>query len=156
MKKLFPITGLRVAIVLIFAVSCSEPAEKEDNSVLLQTEFAEDTPEAGGKTDVENAIEAAKAIIDARNDILDTKRRRDSTRLARREKMFAYQLGLSFRNKQLAIEAYKRLSDAEGVRVLKKSKKEYLLIKFDDRDEDLLKAELENYIDENGDEATGQ
>jgi hypothetical protein len=142
---------LYFAVTMILA-SCMDTTEKEDNSVFVETDTA---TEAREETEVETAVRNAKVIINAGQELIDKKRRRDSIRMAGREKMFAYQLGFIIKEKSGAVEAYKRLNDTKGVFILKKGKHKYLLVKFEDKDEMVLLDELDDYIAEHGDEITG-
>lgn len=158
-------------LILFFLFqSCStqvdNPPPKEDNSVVVYenpnqsnntaTDVISDTSvsiEIGGEeielTEIEEGVETiinvTQTIVEAGNDMLEAKRRKDSIKLSQREKMFVYQLGIPFKNTKQLLEAYENFSDKEGVCVFKKSHKEYLLIKYQSKSEEDLDKELDDY-----------
>lgn len=148
-------------------VSCSEAPPKEDQlsettlliadqtETLEQPENIEDTS-ADIQSDIELVIEKSEVIFDMGKELIENKRRKDSVLLSKREKMYAYQLGAPLKHEKLVIEAYQKLSDTKGVCVLKKSRKEYLLVKYENKEEDVLDYELEEYKQEHADEVIGE
>ena len=167
-------------IFLLSMLACSESKPKEDSAMvvdsqpenmstkqdtsnLIEIATNENSEEANGSetdnagtSDVEETIEAGKQIIEAGKELMDEKRKNDSIRLSKREKMFAYQLGLPIENEKLVIEAYEKLSDIQGVYALKKSRNEYILIKYEDKDEEKMDEELTDYKSQHATEVIGE
>lgn len=160
MRRVQNIVFYALAVFFLF-LRCSDPVEKEDTSILVS--HSPGSLDAGGegvspeaqKADVETVMEAGQAIISAGQQLIGAKRKRDSIQLAGREKMFAYQLGLPAGSEKLVAEAYVKLSDREGVCVFKKPGNEFLLIKYEAKNEEELQAGLEEYRSERGHEVTG-
>lgn len=129
--------------------------EDPDTSVSIRIggeEVALEDIEAG----VETAIDITKTIADATNELLESKRRKDSVKLSLREKMFAYRLGVSVKNEKLVLEAYSNLSDKEGVFAFKRGRREYFLVKYQDKSEEDLDRELNDYKEEHSGEVIGE
>ncbi|MCC6372972.1 MAG: hypothetical protein IT236_18360 [Bacteroidia bacterium] len=136
--------------------SCTEDSPKEDTSITVDTtNYETSLADSTSKSRVQEIIADGMAIIDAKNELLERKRKNDSIRLSRREKMFAYQLGLPLKNEKLLMEAFEKLSDPTSVYALKKSNTEYLLVKFEDKSEEDLDTELDAYKAEHADEVIG-
>ena len=157
-------------ILVCLFQSCTAPVDdplpKEEDAVVVREELKQlDNHSTGENIDtsttihigraevelgeveegVEAAIDITQTIVEAGTEMLDAKRRNDSIKLSRREKMFAYQLGIPCRNEKLILDAYKNLTDKEGVYVFKKSRKEYLLVKYQSKSEGDLDKELVEY-----------
>jgi hypothetical protein len=163
------IINLKVMLLACFTfLSCNESPPKEDTSITLDTTsiipysldtlladevvpLADTTPQ----TVVEEIIEDGKLILEAGKELLNEKRKNDSIRLSKREKMYAYQLGLPCKNQKLLLEAYKKLSDLQSVYALKKDRNEYLLVKYEDKSEEQLCAELDTYKEAHANEIIG-
>lgn len=162
--------NLAFMVLYCFSQSCTtpvnDPLPKENNSTVAQEEWKEprdyninddvdsssisyvsdaDVELSNVEKDIETAVEITQTIVEAGNEILDTKRRKDSLKLSRKGKMLAYQLGVSFKNEKLALKAYSELNDKEYVCVFKRGRKEYLLVKCLNRSETEFDEELEAY-----------
>lgn len=149
---------IKIVMSCALLQSCSDSVPKSDQSTVVKTNRKEDQKEPNEKTKSQTQviIDAGTTILEPGADLLNKKRKNDSIRLAKREKMFAYQLGVPLKSEKLVIEAYAKLSDVEGVCVLKKSRNEYLLIKYEDKSEKLLDEDLENYKSEHTGEIMGE
>jgi hypothetical protein len=158
-------------IGLLLIAACSEPkaeksepkAEKEEvntgfEDTKIEKEESAHPALANSIADVgiDETIEAAGKIVDAGKNLVEAKRKNDSILESKREKMFAYQLGVPMKSKDQVVEAYEKLSDTKGVYVLKKSRKEYVLVKYEDKPESQVDEELQDYKDDHAEEVIGE
>lgn len=148
---------------LSLLAACNQPkAEKEidngmDDTKTEQTNGPRLTMAGNiGEVGVDESIDAARKLVAERRDMVNAKRKNDSIQLSKREKMFAYQLGVPMKTTKLVLEAYERLSDTKNVFALKRSKKEYILVKYDGKSESQVDNELESYIELHADEVIGE
>jgi hypothetical protein len=157
---------LCLTLIYLCLVACENEIPKEDISTLLDslskndsTVFSiKETPiqDTTVKTDVETMVDESKRILETIQELAEIKRKNDSIKLAKREKKFAYQLGLPLKSEKLVREAYENLTNTEGVRVLKKSRHEYLLILYEGKDEATIDEELEQCKEDYGSEVIGE
>jgi hypothetical protein len=155
MKIVHPIYSF---LLVIGAMACSDPPQRQDTSTVVHSEPKEEKKQESKKeiSKLELAADVLKTGMEMGRDAMDRKRQRDSVAIATRDKMFAYQLGVPIRTEKGVFEAYEKLSDVEGVCVLKRSRKEYLLIKLQGEDEHQLYVDLVSYKEEHGAEVIGK
>lgn len=108
------------------------------------------------KTKEELILDGAKLVINTAMDVIEKQRLKDSINAANREKMFAYQIGLQYRE-QDAFDAYNKLVDSgiSNLYIFKISRKEYCIVKFEAKEKEALdhdKEEFTNSLGENGSE----
>lgn len=84
-------------------------------------------------------------ILNTTMDLVERQRIKDSINAANKEKMYAYQIGLKYKEKD-AFNAYNTLSDAgiSNIYIFKAGRKEYYIVKYEAKD----KAELEQSIED--------
>lgn len=145
MKKIVRKILLFVVVGSLF-VSCEETTIDQDNNNVVVTEEIKQTPsndeeaseEIPEKTDAEMIAEAIPVAIDLTKTVIKNIKINDSIKMANREQMFAYQIGLPIRHIDEVFEAYKKLDNTESVYVMEKSRKEYYLIKYEGKSENEL------------------
>lgn len=77
--------------------------------------------------------------------VKDHRQKQDSIRSVNREELYGIQIGLAKSNEKDAFDAYKALSGkSESIKIFKKSKSEYLIVKFDGSS----KEEIEDSIND--------
>lgn len=147
MKTAFTIHLSATSLLLLFT-QCTVPVLKQEPENEPQKDsihtFISPQENHQEKTDplVESIIETAPEIIEIGKEIIEEKQRRDSIKIAERGGMFAYQLGVGFRHERLVIEAYEKLMDKDHVCVFKLGRKDYILIKYEGKNEKQLEDEL--------------
>lgn len=119
----------------------SESNDSGENSEESTSGNASTSESSTSKTDAEIILEGGKILLNSTIDIIEKQRIKDSINLANKEKMFAYQIGLKYKEKD-AFEAYKKLIKAgvSNVYVFKAARKEYYIVKFEAKE----KQELES------------
>lgn len=149
MHMIKPYTRLTL-ITLIFInllTSCDTP-EKQDNSVVIgdntEAPAPESKPESKPKTDEELAKELVTIGIDFTKTVIKTMKINDSIKMANREQMYAYRIGFPISSEEQVFELYNQLTDQKDIYVLKESKKDYHLIKYEGKS----KLELESTQEE--------
>lgn len=157
---------LCLTLIYLCLVACENEIPKEDVSTLLDSLSKNDSvvvsveepplKDTTVKTEIETMVDESKKILETIQELAEAKRKNDSIKLAKREKKFAYQLGLPLKSEKLVREAYESLTNTEGVRVLKKSRREYLLILYEGKDEITIDEELEQCKEEYGSEVIGE
>lgn len=167
----YRVMKLSFSLLASIIFSCSDHPPKQDQAIESNsTNFDQvetiELPEISADTnsesrnevqsDVELVIQTGEVLLDIGKDLVENKRKKDSVFLSKREKMYAYQLGAPLKHEKLAIEAFQKLSDTKGVCVLKKSRKEYLLVKYENKEEEVLDQELATYKIEHSEEVIGE
>lgn len=162
---------LSYSLCICILFSCSDPPPKQDQAIesnpavsaQVETfEQAEVSVDTSGESandvqgDVELVIQTGEVLLDIGKELVENKRKKDSVFLSKREKMYAYQLGAPLKHEKLVMEAFQKLSDTKGVCVLKKSRKEYLLVKYENKEEEVLDQELATYKIEHSEEVIGE
>lgn len=165
-KQIFYIMRSRVYLFKLVTIivssallqGCSDSVPKSDQSTVVKSNRNDSEKETSERTKTESEviIDAGTTLLETGAQLLKTKRLNDSIRLAKREKMFAYQLGVPLKSEKLVIEAYGKLSNVDGVCALRKSRNEYLLIKYEDKSEKQLDEDLESYKSEHAGEIMGE
>lgn len=99
------------------------------------------------KTDEELIFEGANILLNTTKDLIEQQRIKDSINKANREKMFAFQIGLKYREKD-AIKVYQKMLDENisNLYIFKAARKEYYLIRFEAKGEEELKRDYGNFI----------
>jgi len=142
------ISFLAISSVFVF-ISCREAKPKNDESVVINPKPVDEetTPkkETENKSNEELIAEVAIAGIDIGKTVIKNMKVNDSIRLANREQMFAYKIGLPISNEDALFEAYKSLGNMESVFVLEKSRKEFYLIKYEGKTEEELSGSLDEF-----------
>jgi hypothetical protein len=143
---------LFIAIFMVLLFSCDNSTNTNTASNAEVTVSNAAPPDTGKtddkpKTDAEVALEAFKVAVDVTQDAIADKRKNDSIREAHREKMFAYQIGIEKTDKDDVFDTYKKLMDLNvtGLYVVKKSRKDYVLVKYDAKLEDELNQGLDAF-----------
>jgi len=143
-------------IVSSFIFSCNSESFKEDTSNFVEAgDHTIAIYDTSPKSRVQEILEDGKVVINAGKELLNEKRKNDSIKLSRREKMFAYQLGLPIKNEKLLMEAYKKLSSTQDIYAFKRDKNEYLLVKYEDLPREELELGLEAYRNLHANEVIG-
>lgn len=93
-------------------------------------------------TDAEVYADLAKTGINVTEDLLDKKRNKDSVRLANREKIWVYQIGLPKSSEADAWEAANKFAKIPSVSIFKESRKSYLLFQDIERSKEMLEDSL--------------
>lgn len=161
-KLLYLIT--LTSLILVFA--CNENntevtnnnspnGNDSENATVSETSNSSEKPEAS-KTDAEVILDAGKFLVKAGMDLAEQQRIKDSINRANKEKMYAYQIGLQYREKE-AYEAYNKLVDAgvNSVYVFKARRKEYYVVRFEAKGEEELNlgmGDFKTQLGENGTE----
>ncbi len=143
---------LNILAVLVFAnmlLGCEQAPSKTNDSVLVEsTPVKENTESSTGETTSSNekiAKEVISATVDLTKTVIKTLKVNDSIRIANREQMYAYQIGLPIKDKDEVFEEYAKLDNTEAVYVLKKSRKEFYLLKYEGKTKEELNQGLEDY-----------
>jgi hypothetical protein len=97
------------------------------------------------KLNAELAKEAIGAAVDLGKFVFSTIKINDSIKMANREKMFAYQIGLPMSDKSQVFEEYKKIHDSTGLFVMKVSRRDYYIVKYDGRSKEELEDNLDNF-----------
>ena len=117
-----------------------EPTVANENAPQIAEE--EQEPSKLEEKIVEEAIDVA---VDLTKLMVRKLRVNDSIRMSNREKMFAYQIGFPLNNKEETFEVFKGIKDSIGLFVLKVSRKDYYVVKFDGSSKEELESGLDNY-----------
>jgi hypothetical protein len=141
---------LILAVMAVGMITACEPAPpKTDDSIVVQSEPAPEQSESSTESTTSSNEKIAKEVINATVDltktVIKTLKVNDSIRVANREQMYAYQIGLPIKDKDDVFEEYGKLENTESVYVLKKARKEYYLIKYEGKTKDELSAGLDDY-----------
>lgn len=152
-KKNISVIVLKTLILAVMTIgmttSCEPAPPKTDNSVVVQNgptpEHTESSTGSATSSNEKIAKEVINATVDITKTVIKTLKVNDSIRVANREQMYAYQIGLPIKNKDDVFEEYGKLENTESVYVLKKGRKEYYLIKYEGKSKDELSAGLEDY-----------
>jgi len=161
LKRLKTLTAIVVTFSLLNALSsCSDAPVKKDDSVTIQApqenqqqaEPAQE-PQATEETKTDEPqnpdVETAKEVIDVTLEVgkvfIKNLKTNDSIKMSKREKMYAYQIGLPIRHERDLFEEYKKLYDVESVFILKKSRKDHYIVKYEGKSKEELEAGLENF-----------
>jgi|JI10StandDraft_1071094.scaffolds.fasta_scaffold10559_9 hypothetical protein len=144
-----PYTKLTLIILLSINIlsSCADAPPKQDNSLVIDnnpTEPSATETENKPKTDAEIAKEIVTAGIDLTKTVIKTMKINDSIKTANREQMYGYRIGFPISSEEQVFEVYNKLTDRKDIYVLKESKKDYHLIKYEGKS----KQELENAKEE--------
>ncbi len=127
----------------------------ETNGGASETSTESEKP-ASSKTDGELIFEGGKLLLNASLDAIEKQRIKDSINRANKEKMYAYQIGLQYREKD-AYEAYNKLIDAgvTNVYVFKAGRKEYYVVRFEAKGDEELNSgygDFKTMLGDNGSE----
>lgn len=133
----------------------SEPVVAEPNDNQTTTEDNGYSSNSQHKTDEELIFEGANILLNTTKDLIEQQRIKDSINRANREKMYAFQIGLKYREKD-ALKAYQELADANvsSLYVFKAARKEYYIVCFEAKGEEELKRDYGNFITSLGDNGT--
>jgi|GEM_PF-5886092 len=143
---------LNVLAVLIFAstlFSCETAPPKTNDSVVVEpapvNENTESSTESTTSSNEKITKEVINATVDLTKTVIKTLKVNDSIRVANREQMYAFQIGLPIRHKDNVFEEYGKLENTESIYVLEKSRKEYYIIKYEGKSQEELIDALEEY-----------
>lgn len=128
--------------------SCDPAPPKTDNSVVVEPGPVTEESNPGkseSSSDEKIVKEVVNATVDLTKTVIKTLKVNDSIRVANREQMYAYQIGLPIRHKDEVFEAYGKLENTESVYVLEKSRKEFYIIKYEGKTKEELTDGLEDY-----------
>jgi hypothetical protein len=97
--------------------------------------------------DVENLLKAGEMIASLADDAIESKRVKDSIRLANKEKMFAYQIGFEITDKDELFKTYNKLTEAgvSNLYALKQGKEDFILVKYEAKSETELRDSLNSF-----------
>lgn len=150
---------LVISVSLSFTSCDEEPTESVTNINITTKQPSENntTQNANGsnsennghvsipKTDEEKIELAVNTAIDIRQLVVKRIQTNDSIRMANREKMYAYQIGMPFSDLDEVFEEFNKFDNTEDFYVLKKSKRDYYLIKYDGKTEGELRDALSDF-----------
>jgi hypothetical protein len=153
------------AILALLSASCSTETNSEsasnastnsvDNSNPIQgisseqplnsEQVKDETPTSNDN--IEMYLKAGEILADVVGDAIETKKLKDSIRVANKEKMYAYQIGLQITDKDELFESFNKLSEAgvSNLYVLKKGKNDFILVKYEAKPENELKDSLDAF-----------
>jgi len=136
-------------VMAILLNACVNEPPKQDTSVIVEDSGiaapAETTESEQKDEDIETVKEAVSLTIDLGKTFIKNLKVNDSIKMAHREKMFAYQVGLPIRHERDVFEEYKKLYDVESVYILKISRKDHYIIKYEGKSEEDLQKGLEDF-----------
>lgn len=172
-QKFKPFWKTALCILVFLGSACDDPTPRDEGikdpyspatEAVVTTEsdpqeaMEPDTdPESDSAMSPEQAlIEVGAAAVQFGKDVWDAKKRNDSIKMARRDKMYAYQLGVAFKDEAPLLDAYEKLSNQENVLAFKKSRKEYMLVLYKGNSLEEMKSELETYRDNYEGQITGE
>jgi hypothetical protein len=152
-----PIATLSILALTFFLVCCNENSSDitNNNSNTAQPAAQSQSSDPGAsspdtkKSDGEMYLEAFTAAANVASDALENKRMKDSVKLAHKEKMYAYQIGLPMKEKDQVFDLYKKLGEAEvkNVYVVRNPDDDYILVQYEAKEQDLLYENLKNFRD---------
>lgn len=136
MKKrtYFFIQSIGIAIILIGCDSTTTTNNTVNNTMDTVVQQAS-IPVEKSKDEIE--VQVAEDIVELGQNILANKRYKDSMRIANKEEMWAYQIGVPFSDIDALSEELEKLNSIEGVAVFE-DKGDYLIVKTGDSEEQLL------------------
>lgn len=105
------------------------------------------------KTDAELIEEAAIKTLEISRDFFRNMKTNDSIKMANREKMFAYQIGFAINDKDEVFDLFNKLADTKDIYVLKQSRKDYFVIKYEGKGEKELNDSLLHFEKQIGQDA---
>lgn len=130
-------------------ISCEQTSPKTNDSVVVETTSAQESTESTSESTTSSNEKIVKEVISATVDltktVIKTLKVNDSIRVANREQMYAYQIGLPIKHEDEVFEEYAKLENTESVYVLKKSRKEFYLLKYEGKPKEELNDGLEEY-----------
>lgn len=151
------LTVLSFAVFALFLVCCNENKTEvtnnnETNSPSPANNQASDpgtTSPDTKKTEAETYIEAITAAANVASTALENKRVKDSTKLAGKEKMFAYQIGLPMKKTDQVFDLYKKLQEAKirNIYVVKNPDDDYVMVQYEDKEQEDLYTNLHSFKD---------
>lgn len=114
---------------------------------ILPVENTAQIPEEEEPSKLEEKIveEAIDVAVDLTKLMVRKLRVNDSIRMSNREKMFGYQIGFPLNSKEETFEVFKKIQDSVGLFVLKVSRKDYYIVKFDGSGKEELESGLDTY-----------
>lgn len=138
--------------------SCGRNSPKDDNNVVISdntNEIQAEETKPENKSEINEIVkEVVPVVVDLTKTVIKNIKINDSIKMANREQMFAYQLGLPIRHEEELFEAYHKLSNTESIYVLE-LRKEYYLIKYEGKSKSELETELDNVKEELSANVTG-
>lgn len=130
-------------------ISCDQTPPKTNDSVVVEPSVVNQDTESSTESTTSSNEKIAKEVLDATVDltktVIKTLKVNDSIRVANREQMYAYQIGLPIRHEDEVFEEYAKLENTEAVCVLKRSRKEFYLLKYEGKTKEELSEGLEAY-----------
>lgn len=152
-KENVSIIAFKKLLILVMGscmmLSCEQTPPKTDDSVVVEPSPVNGNTESSTESTTSSNEKIAKEVISATVDltktVVKTLKVNDSIRMANREQMYAYQIGLPIKDKDEVFEEYAKLDNTEAVYVLKKSRKEFYLLKYEGKTREELNEGLEEY-----------
>lgn len=135
-------------LVILFSIGCDDEPKKTNVSISVETNHndtiivEEVTEPEKTKTDAELIEEAAIKTLEISSVFFRKMKTNDSIKMANREKMFAYQIGFAISDKDEVFDLFNKLEDTKDIYVLKQSRKDYFIIKYEGKGEKELKDSL--------------
>jgi hypothetical protein len=135
--------------------SATNNPTSKDSTNSNETVQTSESENSTSKTDAEVMLDAGKFIISTGIDFSEKQRIKDSVNEAHKEKMYAYQIGLQYRE-QDAFDAYAKLIDSgvSNLYVFKVGRKEYYVIRFEAKGLEELEMSKEDFKSQLGDNGT--
>ncbi len=124
-------------------LSCDEPAK--DNSTINNTNITivndsisesdinnnQQINEGEERTEVDEIIDVANAGVNLIKEGISIKNKKDSIRIANKERLWVYQIGNAINDEDIAALAYDKLKEVPNIYIFKLKRHEYYLIKDD-------------------------
>lgn len=134
-------------LILVFFSFCDPPPKSMEVQVGETNESSTQAtePESKEKSDEEVIKETVQALVTIGENVIKNKKEKDSIRIANREQLYAYRIGLPINDIDEVFEAYKALNETDNIYVLKQSKRDYYLVYYDGSGKQQLEDSLESF-----------
>ncbi len=135
--------------VLCLLVACGSNSEQSETDIAIKVSTSNNDTvivqqlSDSEKTKSKEEIYAELAVkgLEFGRDVFKNMKTNDSIKMANREKIYAYQIGLAISDKDVVFDLYSKLANTDDIYVLK-SRKDYFIIKYDGNGEKELNDSL--------------
>jgi hypothetical protein len=119
--------SLAVFAVFVFSVfSCNEVENNNTEQVRHDTTIVKQE-----QTEADGYIKAGKEGVGLVKDMVENKKRKDSIRNENKEPFWVYQIGDAYASEDLACKEFEILSGIPNIKIFKRARHEYYLVKDD-------------------------
>lgn len=134
-------------LILVFFSFCDQPPKSMEVQIGETNESSTQAtePENKEKSDEEIIKETVQALVTISENVIKNKKEKDSIRIANREQLYAYRIGLPINDIDEVFEAYKTLGETDNIYVLKQTKRDYYLVYYDGSGKQQLEDSLESF-----------